>query len=1284
MSTVTPAAAVTPGAGAPLLRVTGLSKTFPGLKALDEVSLEVHPGEVVAVLGHNGSGKSTLVKILAGVHQADPGAVVEVRDAEGELVAGPAAREELHFIHQDLGLADILTTVENLGLGQLARGRSFAPVRGAAERRRARQLIARFGASFDVTVPVGRLSPAQRAVVAIARALDGWTRPDNVLVLDEPTTALHGDEVQVLFGAIRRIASAGAGVVFISHRLDEVLELADRVVVLRDGQVVAEEATSRLDHDTMVTLIAGREVADTTTASRDETGEPVLTVTGISGAELSDFSLTLRAGEIVGIGGILGSGREQLGPMLFGAQHRFGGRVEVGGEELVPGDTVAAIESGMAYVPADRRRGGAVMEMNVRENLTLPLLRPLRRGLGRLDRRAERAEARSWMEAIGLRPPNPEQRLKLFSGGNQQKVVLAKWLRVRPRVFLLDEPTQGVDVGAKAAIYELILAARRDGAGVLLCSSDTKELVSLCDRVLVLKEGRVVSEIPRDSLTEERLVRDELALQTTALDVGASADAQAVDVAVSSEEAVGEPWPGAVPGGSWPVRLRRAAAFRNMSALYLLALMVVVFALWVPDTFLTAGTWRSLLSDQAVTCLVAVGLVVPTACGVIDLAIGAEVGLGAVLVARLLIGNMPIAAAIVVSLLAGAAVGLFSWLMITRARIPSFIATLAVSSLLAAATAWISSSQQIVNLPPGFGRLGNGQLLGITYPVYILLAVALLLWYVLERTPAGRRVYASGGNVDAMGGSSEAAALAGVRISRVMLAALVTSGVVAGLAGLLLTSQLSTGDPTVGPGYLLPVIAAVFLGSTQFRGGRFNIWGTVVAAYTLAVGVKGLQLAGLPIWIPDLFNGAALLLAVGLAAWRRPPMTRREAIGRLIRSNTTTAWARKRARRSELVARAATAGGASSPVPLAGEEAPLNAGGRGSWPVRLRRAAAFRNMSALYLLALMVVVFALWVPDTFLTAGTWRSLLSDQAVTCLVAVGLVVPTACGVIDLAIGAEVGLGAVLVARLLIGNMPIAAAIVVSLLAGAAVGLFSWLMITRARIPSFIATLAVSSLLAAATAWISSSQQIVNLPPGFGRLGNGQLLGITYPVYILLAVALLLWYVLERTPAGRRVYATGGNPQAAALVGVRTSRVILFALVTSGVVAGLSGLLLTSQLSTGDPTVGPGYLLPVIAAVFLGSTQFRGGRFNIWGTVVAAYTLAVGVKGLQLAGLPIWIPDLFNGAALLLAVGLAAWRRTPSTRRTGLGRFISLRPTALPPANTARGRPGLVRSVPGREHT
>ena len=250
------------------------------------------------------------------------------------------------------------------------------------------------------------------------------------------------------------------------------------------------------------------------------------------------------------------------------------------------------------------------------------------------------------------------------------------------------------------------------------------------------------------------------------------------------------------------------------------------------------------------------------------------------------------AAAIIVAVAAGGCVGVFSWLMITRAKIPSFIATLGVSSLLTAVILWVSGSQQIVNLPASFASIGGGQLAGLTYPFYIMLAVSVLAWYVLERTPVGRRVYATGGNVDAMGGSSEAAALAGVRTSRVLLGALVTCGVVSALAGLLETSQLDTGDPTIGPGYLLPVIAAVFLGSTQFRRGRFNVWGTVVAAYVLATGVKGLQLAGAPIWIPDLFNGAALLLAVGLAAWDRTPAMRKASVWRLLRRPAVTQGSR--------------------------------------------------------------------------------------------------------------------------------------------------------------------------------------------------------------------------------------------------------------------------------------------------------------------------------------------------------------------------------------------------------
>ena len=319
---------------------------------------------------------------------------------------------------------------------------------------------------------------------------------------------------------------------------------------------------------------------------------------------------------------------------------------------------------------------------------------------------------------------------------------------------------------------------------------------------------------------------------------------------------------------------------------------------------------------------------------------------------------------------------------------------------------------------------------------------------------------------------------------------------------------------------------------------------------------------------------------------------------------------------------------------------------------RLAKALSFRNISALYLFVAMCAIFALWIPTTFLTTGTWRSLLANQSITCLVALALVVPLASGVFDLAVGSEVGLGAILSAWLLVNKgLPIALAVLLALAAGAVVGVFVAFLIVKARINSFIATLGVSSVLVALISWISDQQQILNVPPDYSKIATGQLFGIVYPVYYLLIVAFILWYVLERTAIGRRVYATGGNPDAAALAGVRTSRVILGATITCGVICGLAGLLVTSQLTAGDPTIGPGYLLPAIAAAVLGSTQLRGGRYNVWGTVIAAYVLATGVKGLQLAGAPVWIPELFNGLALLIAVGMAQLQRSPAAAGTSV---------------------------------
>ncbi|MFJ6651405.1 sugar ABC transporter ATP-binding protein [Microbacterium sp. NPDC091313] len=496
--------------GAPLLRIRSLSKTFPGLRALDDIDLDVHAGEIVGLIGQNGSGKSTLVKTLAGIHDPDPGSVIGVIGADGAIDEdGDAIRRRLHFIHQDLGLVPTLTTVENIDLDNRYGARALWPSPTRAQREHARSLVARMGTTLDVDAPVGTLSASERTIVAIARALDGWSGADHVLVLDEPTAALPAREAERLFAAVKQLAAGGTGVIFISHHLHEVVDLADRVVALRGGRIVATLSASEVDHAALVQLIAGQQLAEQAADER-RVGDEVLRVENLHGVEVDGVDLSLRAGEVVGVTGLLGSGREEIAGLIFGATPSFAGRMSVAGSAVPLGNPRRAIASGIGYVPADRAGAGAVMTMSARENLTLAQMRTVRGPLGSISSRAEKAEAGRWADETDLRPRDTDRPLGLFSGGNQQKIVLAKWLRALPRILLLDEPSQGVDVGASGAIYDLIERAAREGTAVLIASSDTKELAALCDRVLVMREGKVATEVSRDALTEERLLLESI------------------------------------------------------------------------------------------------------------------------------------------------------------------------------------------------------------------------------------------------------------------------------------------------------------------------------------------------------------------------------------------------------------------------------------------------------------------------------------------------------------------------------------------------------------------------------------------------------------------------------------------------------------------------------------------------------------------------------------------------------------------------------------------------------
>ena len=498
------------GDDAPLLEISNLSKSFPGCVALAGVRLEVRPGEVLALVGQNGCGKSTLIKILSGFHQPDSG--YEARFGGHPIHLGDSNAAHglgIHFVHQDLGLLSDLSAQENLAVGPGFSTSRFGLVDWRAQRRRTRAALAALGYDFDVTVPVEELTPSQRVGVAIARAMLQHQHASlRLLVLDEPTASLPQAEVDILFAAVRRLASNGTAVLFVSHRLDEVFDVADRVTVMRDGRVVESRPVGEFDHATLITTILGRSVAvdhrDQTLKSVVTTAEPLLRVRGLCGKRLIDFQLEAQPGEIIGITGLTGSGREEVAPLLFGARRASRGTIEAGGRVVAHLTPTQAKMMGMALVPAARRQSAVFPDATVRENLSVADLTTVTSHL-LIQRRRERSDSRRWMERLAVKPMRPEEALINLSGGNQQKVILARWLRRSPRILVLDEPTQGVDVGTKPEIYALLRDVASQGAAIIVCSTDSEEIVEVSTRALVLSAGRIHSELFGSTLTIDRL-----------------------------------------------------------------------------------------------------------------------------------------------------------------------------------------------------------------------------------------------------------------------------------------------------------------------------------------------------------------------------------------------------------------------------------------------------------------------------------------------------------------------------------------------------------------------------------------------------------------------------------------------------------------------------------------------------------------------------------------------------------------------------------------------------------
>ncbi|MGQ7279002.1 sugar ABC transporter ATP-binding protein [Brevibacillus thermoruber] len=486
-----------------LLEMKEISKSFPGVKVLDGVQLNLKRGEVLALMGENGAGKSTLMKILGGIYQRDGGTIVVKGQTQENMTPDIAAKRGIAIIHQELNLIPHLSVMENIFLGREFTYGKSGFVNWSRMRTEAKRWLEQLAIDLDPATPVGELSVGQQQMIEIAKAL---SMQADILVLDEPTAALTNREIDALFDVIAALKRKGVGMIYISHRMEEIFQISDRITVLRDGRYVGTVRTAETSLDELVKMMVGREITDRFPKVEVKPGEERLRVENLTvRGKLSGISFSVRSGEIVGVAGLMGAGRTEMAKALFGAERIDGGAIFVDGKPVRISQPIDAIRAGIALVTEDRKEEGLVLPLSVRENIALPNLAKLS-SLGVMNRRAEQALSDETIRRLLIKTAGGEQAAGSLSGGNQQKVVIGKWLATQPKILILDEPTRGVDIGAKKEIYDIMNRLAQEGVAILMISSELPEVLGMSDRVLVMHEGRITGSFSRAEATQELIM----------------------------------------------------------------------------------------------------------------------------------------------------------------------------------------------------------------------------------------------------------------------------------------------------------------------------------------------------------------------------------------------------------------------------------------------------------------------------------------------------------------------------------------------------------------------------------------------------------------------------------------------------------------------------------------------------------------------------------------------------------------------------------------------------------
>lgn len=809
----------------PTMALTGISKTYGVVAALSDVSIELLPGEVHALLGENGAGKSTLMGVASGTTQPDSGTVEVDGDVVPALDPATAGRLGIAIVHQHPAVLPDLTVAENI---RVAVPREFLRTAGGDEASAMRRLLTDVGSTAHLQDRVGGLSVAQKHLLELAKALA--LRP-KLLILDEPTAPLGQDSVQLLFDRVRAAARSGTAVVYITHRLAEVRELADRVTVLRDGRNRGTVAVGDVTDDELLAMIVGRQLEYTFPPKHlvpaDE--EPALDVRGLTGDGFSDVSFSAGRGEIVGIAGVVGNGQEELLRALAGLA-RFDGGVRIANDEY----SVRRLHGSAAYMPADRHHEGLMMTMSVRENAAVAGLERFR--VGRfVSRRREVELVGAELNGLNVKAPSMEAPVTALSGGNQQKVVMARALLSQPAILLADEPTQGVDVGARSEIYRILREVSEAGVPVVVASSDAKELEGLCDRVIVLSRGHVVDTLSGDEVTEERMVRAAVASTTLKRE---DQERQARSARSSS------------------IRRRLEGDYAPVVILVAVMAGLAAYIYSQNDRYFLPFNITSVTLLVTALGFIALGQTIALMTGGIDLSVGPLAGF-LVVVGSFFLLEESSGTTMVLGLLL--MLGLAALTGAVNGSLIRFGKFTAVAATLATYIALQGFSFLLRDRPEGL--ISRSVTQAITYTVgpvpvafILLVLVAVAMEVLLRRSSWGMRLRA-------VGSDEESARRLGVRTTRTVVLAFVAVSLFTFLGALVLLAQLGIGDPAQGVGYTLSSITAVVLGGTSLLGGRGSFLGTLLGAGLIVQLLNATTFLSLTQTWQYIFQGGLIVIA---------------------------------------------------------------------------------------------------------------------------------------------------------------------------------------------------------------------------------------------------------------------------------------------------------------------------------------------------------------------------------------------------------------------------------------